>query len=75
MRRLYKYEKAENLERRFCCQLHQDFYSFVVLCKGKAPTVPCKYVDWAYFEKLNDPFFNQAITKCKEFGLHDIMGF
>jgi hypothetical protein len=43
--------------------------------KGKAPIVPCKYVDWAYFEKLNDPFFNQAIAKCKEFGLYDIMGF
>jgi hypothetical protein len=32
-------------------------------------------VDWAYFEKLNNPFFNQAIAKCKEFGLYDIMGF
>jgi hypothetical protein len=29
----------------------------------------------AYFEKLNDPFFNQAIAKCNEFGLYDIMGF
>jgi hypothetical protein len=47
----------------------------VVLRKGKAPIVPCKYVDWAYFEKLNDPFFNQAIAKCKEFRLYDIMGF
>jgi hypothetical protein len=71
---VYKYEKAENLERRFWCQLHQDFYSSVVMRKGKAPIVPCKYVDWAYFEKLN-PFFNQAIAKCKEFGLYDIMGF
>jgi hypothetical protein len=24
---------------------------------------------------MNDPFFNQAIAKCKEFGLYDIMGF
>jgi hypothetical protein len=69
---VYKYEKAENLERRFWCQLHQDFYSSVVMRKGKAPIVPCKYVDWAYLEKLNDPFFNQAIAKCKEFGLYDI---
>jgi hypothetical protein len=61
---VYQYEKAENLERRFWCQLHQDFYSSVVLRKGKAPIVPCKYVDWAYFEKLNDLFFNQAIAKC-----------
>jgi hypothetical protein len=43
--------------------------------KGKAPIVPCKYIDWAYFEKMNDLFFNQAIAKCKEFGLYDIMGF
>jgi hypothetical protein len=71
---VYKYEKAENMERRFRCQLHQDFYSSVVMRKGKAPIVPCKYVDWAYFEKLNDPFFNQAIAKCKEFGLYDIRG-
>jgi hypothetical protein len=72
---VYKYEKAENMERRFWCQLHQDFYFSVVMRKGKAPIVPCKYVDWAYFEKLNDPFFNHAIAKCKEFGLYDIMGF
>jgi hypothetical protein len=34
---VYKYEKVENLERRFWCHLHQDFYSSVVLRKGKAP--------------------------------------
>jgi hypothetical protein len=72
---VYRYEKAENLERRFWCQLHQDFYSSVVLRKGKAPIVPCKFVDWAYFERLDDPFFNEAIAKCREFGLYDIMGF
>jgi hypothetical protein len=42
---VYKYEKCEGLERRFWCQLHQDFYSSVVLSKGKAPIVPCKYMD------------------------------
>jgi hypothetical protein len=31
-------------------------------------------VVWEYFERINDPFFNQAIEKCKEFGLYDIMG-
>ncbi|RLN41293.1 hypothetical protein C2845_PM01G41590 [Panicum miliaceum] len=72
---VYTFDKCEDLERHFLCQLHQDFYSSVVLRKGKAPIVPCKYVDWACFEKLNDPFFNQAIAKCKEFGLYDIMGF
>ncbi|RLN23132.1 Reverse transcriptase (RNA-dependent DNA polymerase), putative [Panicum miliaceum] len=72
---VYRYDKCEGLERRFWCQLHQDFYASVVLRKGKAPIVPCRYVDWAYFESLDDPLFNEAITKCKEFGLYDIMGF
>jgi hypothetical protein len=45
------------------------------LRKGKAPIVPCKFVDWAYFERLDDPFFNEAIAKCREFSLYDIMGF
>ena len=43
--------------------------------KSTAPIVPCKYVDWKYFEDMNDPFFNEAIAKCKEMGLYDIMGF
>jgi hypothetical protein len=47
----------------------------VVLRKGKAPIVPSKFVDWAYFERLDDPFFNEEIAKCREFGLYDIMGF
>ncbi|RLN24289.1 hypothetical protein C2845_PM07G22800 [Panicum miliaceum] len=72
---VYRYDKSEGLEGRFWCQLHQDFYASVVLKKGKAPIVPCRYVDWAYFEKLDDPFFNEAIAKCKEFGLYDLMGF
>jgi len=38
--------------------------------KSHAPIVPCKYV-----ENMNDPFFNEAIAKCKEMGLYDIMGF
>ena len=37
--------------------------------------IPCKYVDWKYYEDMNDPFFNEAIAKCKEMGLYDIMGF
>ncbi|RLN25650.1 hypothetical protein C2845_PM07G09950 [Panicum miliaceum] len=72
---VYKFDKCEGLERRFTCKLHQDFYSSIVLHKDKAPIIPCKYVDCAYFERLDDPFFNQAIAKCKEFGLYDIMGF
>ncbi|RLN11191.1 retrotransposon protein, putative, Ty1-copia subclass [Panicum miliaceum] len=72
---VYRFDKCEGFERRFWCQLHQDFYASVVLHKGKVPIVPCRYVDWAYFERLDDPFFNEAIAKCKEFGLYDIMGF
>jgi hypothetical protein len=72
---VYKYEKCEGLERHFWCRLLQNFYSSVVLHNGKAPIVPCKYMDWEYFERINDPFFNQAIEKCKEFGLYDIMVF
>jgi hypothetical protein len=46
-----------------------------VLKGSEAPIVPCKYVDWPYFEKLNDPYYNAAMEICKEFGLYDIMGF
>ena len=48
---VYKYEKSEGLERRFWCKLHEDFYSSVVMRKSRAPIVPCKYVDWKYYEK------------------------
>jgi len=43
--------------------------------KSRAAIVPCKYVEWTYYENMNDPFFNEAIAKCKEMGLYDIMGF
>ena len=72
---VYRYEKNEGLERHFWCQLHHDFYMTVVLKGSEAPIVPCKYVDWPYFEKLNDPHYNAAMEICKEFGLYDIMGF
>ena len=51
---VYRFEKNEGLERRFWCQLHHDFYMTVMLKGSEAPIVPCKYVDWPYFEKLND---------------------
>ena len=72
---VYKFEKCESLERRFWCKLHSDFYATVCMRKTDAPIVPCKYVDWKYYEDMNDPFFNEAIAKCKEMGLYDIMGF
>ncbi|KAG2594638.1 hypothetical protein PVAP13_5KG003612 [Panicum virgatum] len=58
---VYKYQK--------------NFYSSVVMRKSRAPIVPCKYVDWTYYENMNDPFFNAAMNKCKEMGLYDIIGF
>jgi hypothetical protein len=73
--KVYKYDKSEGLERRFWCKLHEDFYSSVVMRKSHAPIVPCKYVDWKYYEDMKDPFFNEAMDKCKEMGLYDIMGF
>ena len=72
---VYRLQKSEGLERRFLCQLHQDFYTYVVLKASEAPIVPCKYVDWDYFEELNDPHYNAAIEICKEFGLYELMGF
>src|SRR6185312_15044857 len=61
--------------KRFWCKLHEVFYSSVVMHKSRAPIVPCKYVDWKYYEDMKNPFFNEAMDKCKEMGLYDIMGF
>ena len=46
-----------------------------MLKASSAPIVPCKYVGWDYFEKLDDPDYNAAIEICKEFRLYEIMGF
>jgi hypothetical protein len=34
-----------------------------------------RYIDWKYYEELNNTVFNSIIDKCKEVGLYDIMGF
>jgi hypothetical protein len=39
------------------------------------PIVPMKYVDWEYFEKMNDPAVNEVIAKFEEFGLGELMSF
>jgi len=72
---VYRLQKCEGLERCFWCQLHQDFYTSIVLKGSEVPIVPCKYVDWNYFEKPNDPHYNVSIEICKEFGLYELMGF
>jgi hypothetical protein len=39
------------------------------------PIVKMRYIDWKYYEDLNNTVFNSVIEKCKEVGLYDIMGF
>jgi hypothetical protein len=77
---VYLYLKGEGLEARFWCDFHRDFYQSVIrnpklASKNMAPIVPMKYIDWKYYEELNNTVFNSVIDKCKEVGLYDIMGF
>jgi hypothetical protein len=39
------------------------------------PIVKMRYIDWKYYEDLNNTVFNSVIEKCKEVGLYDLMGF
>jgi hypothetical protein len=39
------------------------------------PIVKMRYIDWKYYEELNNIVFNSVIEKCKEVGLYDLMGF
>jgi hypothetical protein len=77
---VYLYLKGEGLEARFWCDFHRDFYQSVICnlklaSKNMAPIVPMRYIDWKYYEELNNTVFNSIIDKCKEVGLYDIMGF
>jgi hypothetical protein len=77
---VYLYLKGEGLEARFWCDFHRDFYQSMIhdpklASKNMAPIVPMKYIDWKYYEELNNTVFNSVIDKCKEVGLYDIMGF
>jgi hypothetical protein len=38
------------------------------------PIVKMRYIDWKYYEDLNNTVFNSVIEKCKEVGLYDHMG-
>jgi hypothetical protein len=38
------------------------------------PIVKMRYIDWKYYEDLNNTVFNSVIEKCKEVGLYDLMG-
>jgi hypothetical protein len=77
---VYRYLKGEGLEARFWCDFHRDFYQTVIrnpklVAKNMVPIVKMRYIDWKYYEDLNNTVFNSVIEKCKEVGLYDIMGF
>ncbi|RLN41428.1 hypothetical protein C2845_PM01G40290 [Panicum miliaceum] len=72
---VYHYRKNEGLERRSRCDFHKDFYASVAFRKDKAPIVPMKYIDWEYFEGMNDPNMNVVIAKFEEFNLRELMAF
>ncbi|RLM66609.1 putative copia-like retroelement [Panicum miliaceum] len=72
---VYRYQKNEGLERRFWCDFHKDFYASVIIRKDDASIVPMKYIDWEYFENMNDPSVNAVIAKFEEYKLGDLMGF
>jgi hypothetical protein len=52
-----------------------DLYASVIMKKDDAPIVPVKYIDWEYFENMNDPSVNAVIAKFEEYKLRDLMGF
>jgi hypothetical protein len=65
---VYRYLKGEGLEARFWCDCHRDFYQSVIrnpklASKNMAPIVPMKYIDWKYYEELNNTVFNSVIDK------------
>jgi hypothetical protein len=77
---VYRYLKGEGLEARFWCDFHRDFYQTVIrnpklAAKNMVPIVNMRYIDWKYYEDLNNTVFNSVIEKCKEVGLYDLMGF
>jgi hypothetical protein len=71
---VYLYLKGEGLEARFWCDFHRDFYQSIIrnpklASKNMASIVPMRYIDWKYYEELNNTVFNSVIDKCKEVGL------
>jgi hypothetical protein len=77
---VYHYLKGEGLEARFSCDFHRDFYQTIIrnpklVAKNMVPIVKMRYIDWKYYEDLNNTVFNSVIEMCKEVGLYDIMGF
>jgi hypothetical protein len=76
---VYRYLKGEGLEARFWCDFHIGFYQTVIrnpklAAKNMVPIVKMRYIDWKYYEDLNNTVFNSVIEKCNEVGLYDLMG-
>jgi hypothetical protein len=68
---VYQYLKGEGLEARFWCDFHRDFYQTFIrnpklVAKNMMPIVKMRYIDWKYYEDLNNTVFNSVIEKCKE---------
>jgi hypothetical protein len=77
---VYWYLKGEGLEARVWCDFHRDFYQTVIrnpklVARNMMPIVKMRYIDWKYYEDLNNTVFNSVIEKCKEVGLYDLMWF
>jgi hypothetical protein len=77
---VYWYLKGEGLEARVWCDFHRDFYQTVIrnpklVARNMMPIVKMRYIDWKYYEDLNNTVFNFVIEKCKEVVLYDLMGF
>jgi hypothetical protein len=73
---VYRYRKGEGLEARFWCDFHRDFYQTVIrnpklASKNMVLIVNMRYIDWKYYDDLNNTVFNSVIEKCKEVGLYD----
>jgi hypothetical protein len=72
---VYRYRKSKGLEYRCWCDFHRKFYSSGILRKPEAPIVIMNYIDWKYFEDMNDPSVNDVVANCREFVLREIMDF
>jgi hypothetical protein len=65
---VYRYLKGEWLEARFWCDFHKYFYQTVIqnpklVTKNMVPILKMRYIDWKYYEDLNNTVFNSVIEK------------
>jgi hypothetical protein len=76
---VYRYLKGEGLEQGFGVIFIEISITVIrnpkLAAKNMVPIVKMRYIDWKYYEDLNNTVFNSVIEKCKEVELHDLMGF